>query len=65
MGLEAIHCHLIQVQDQGLIFFILSLGKAAIFPPKEKEEIGPGSYYITGTIGIIPKYHFDKNRDKM
>ncbi|CAK90229.1 unnamed protein product (macronuclear) [Paramecium tetraurelia] len=42
-----------------------SLGKAARFPPKEKEEIGPGSYYITGTIGIIPKYHFDRNRDKM
>jgi hypothetical protein len=42
-----------------------SLGKAVRFPHKEKEEVGPGSYYIAGTIGIIPKYHFDKSRDRM
>lgn len=40
------------------------MGKAARFPEKAKESIGPGSYYISGTIGIIPKYHFDKSRDR-
>lgn len=34
--------------------------KAARFPIREPEDVGPGSYKIGTTIGLIPKYHFEK-----
>ena len=37
--------------------------KAQRFPIKDNEDVGPGQYTIPGSIGLIPKYHFEKNKD--
>jgi len=39
--------------------------KAARFPVLEKEDVGPGSYKIPSTIGLIPKYHFEKYKERI
>ena len=39
--------------------------KAARFPVIEKEDVGPGSYKIPSTIGLIPKYHFEKYKERI
>jgi hypothetical protein len=44
----------------GDIRYIYSMPKASRFPIREKEDVGPGSYRIGTTIGLIPKYHFEK-----
>ncbi|CAD8143094.1 unnamed protein product [Paramecium octaurelia] len=43
----------------------ISMPKAARFPIREPEDVGPGSYKIGTTIGLIPKYHFEKQRDQL
>lgn len=40
-----------------------SMPKAQRFPVKDNEDVGPGQYTIPGSIGLIPKYHFEKNKD--
>ena len=52
------------VHAQGIFMFLLvSMPKAQRFPVKDNEDVGPGQYTIPGSIGLIPKYHFEKNKD--
>lgn len=37
--------------------------KAKRFVEKEAEYVGPGQYQIPDTIGKIPRYLLDKNKD--
>ena len=48
---------------QGIFYIYRSMPKAQRFPVKDNEDVGPGQYTIPGSIGLIPKYHFEKNKD--
>lgn len=39
--------------------------KAARFPVPEMDDVGPGSYKIPSSIGLIPKYHFEKYKERI
>lgn len=43
--------------------FNISIGKAPRFKDRELEDVGPALYRVPDTIGRLPKYLVEKNRE--